>query len=76
MGDGKLGIEVRETVGFGTGTKVDPVKGLVHGVTNDEFARIKEGLNLYHQVPPRCAHTTLTRAGEDPPSDGIWSVTS
>jgi hypothetical protein len=66
MREGKLGIEVRETVGFGTGTKVDPVKGLVHGVTNDEFARIKEGLNLYHQVPPRCAHTTLTRAGEDP----------
>ncbi len=50
MGDGKLGIEVRETVGFGTGTKVDPVKGLVHGVTNDEFTRIKEGLNLYHQA--------------------------
>ena len=52
MGDGKLGVEVRETVPFGTGTKVDPVKGLIHGVNNDEFARIKEGLNLYHQVPP------------------------
>ena len=25
-----------------------------------------EGLNLYHQVHSRCAHTTLPRAGEDP----------
>jgi len=25
-----------------------------------------EGLNLYHQVHSRCAHITLTRAGEDP----------
>jgi len=61
MGDGKLGVEVRETVPFGTGTKVDPVKGLIHGVNNDEFARIKEGLNKYHQVLP-AAHIPLSRA--------------
>jgi hypothetical protein len=50
MGDGKLGIKVRETVPFGTGTKVDPVKGLVHGVTDNEWERIKEGMNRYHQA--------------------------
>jgi len=64
MGNGKMRIQVRETVGFGTGTKIDPVKGLVHAVTNDEWSTIKEGLNRYHQaagtlhyyVPPRRAH--------------------
>ncbi|HEV2275360.1 MAG TPA: hypothetical protein VGR96_14405 [Acidobacteriaceae bacterium] len=34
MGNGVLGIEVRETVGFGTGTKIDAgIKGLVSGVS-------------------------------------------
>ena len=34
MGGGVLGIEVRETVGFGTGTKIDAgIKGLVSGVS-------------------------------------------
>lgn len=37
MGDGVLGIEVRETVPFGTGTKIDAgVKGLVSGVGGGE----------------------------------------
>ncbi len=33
MGNGKMRIQVRETVDFGTDTKIDPVKGIVHGVT-------------------------------------------
>ena len=43
MGEPTSSVSKSWTVSFGTGTKVDPVKGLVHGVSNDEFARIKEG---------------------------------
>lgn len=51
MGDGTLGIEVREVVPFGTGTKIDAgVKGLVSGVGNADMRRIREGLNRYYKA--------------------------
>jgi hypothetical protein len=51
MGDGILGVEVREVVPFGTGTKIDAgIKGLVSGVGNADMRRIKEGLNKYYKA--------------------------
>lgn len=49
MGEGVLGIEVRETVGFGTGTKIDVggIKGLVSGVVQPQGVKAPK-----NHVPP------------------------
>jgi hypothetical protein len=65
MGNGVLSIEVRETLGLGTGTKIDAgIKGLVSGVSRKEirpgasppgihnFPRARERLRL-PAIPPQ-----------------------
>jgi hypothetical protein len=49
--DGELGVDIRSVEKFGTGTKFDGlVKGLIHGVQDDEMEHIKSGLNFYHDL--------------------------
>ena len=51
MGGGVFGVDVREVVPFGTGTKVDAgIKGLVEAVDTQDMRRIKEGLNKYYSL--------------------------
>jgi hypothetical protein len=64
MGQGVLGVEVRETVGFGTGTKIDAgVKGLISGVSSRQMKRIRRTESP--RASPAAAHI-FSRARERP----------
>lgn len=51
IGDGLLGVRVRQQFPFGTGAKIDGlVKGLVHSVSNKDFRTIRRVMNKYHKL--------------------------